>query len=176
LAKMKRAIVVADPRPLKKRDFKIPKNREMILKVKADIKQILKLGKKFKWQKPKKCEHCNGVTIWGHGFVISFFDGFEQGLYLKRYRCPYCHTIFKLKPMGYFNKFQADTRTIFLSILNRVYKDRYLTGISWSRQHFWFTALRRNIMAYLSNTWEKGIIAGFRELVRMNKIPVTSSI
>jgi hypothetical protein len=173
---MKRAIVFADPRPLKKRDFKIPQNVKMILNVKADIKQILKLGKKFKWQKPEKCDHCNETTLWGHGFVISFFDGFEQELYLKRYRCPYCHTVFKLKPLGYFKKFQADARTIFSSILKRVYKGRYLPGISWSRQHFWFTALKRNINAYLSNTWEKGIFAGFRELVRMNKIPVTSSI
>jgi len=84
--------------------------------------------------------------------------------------------VFKLKPLGYFNKFQADVRTIFLSILNRVYRGRYLLRISWNRQHFWFTALKRNINAYLSNAWNKGIIAGFRELVRMNKIPVTSSI
>ena len=148
----------------------------MILKIKADIKQIFKLGKKFKWQKPVKCSQCNEATLWGHGFVLSFFDGFSQGLYLKRYRCPYCHTVFKLKPQGYFNKFQADKKLIFLSIVNRVYKNRYLPGLSWSRQHFWFTALKRNINAYLSNSWNKGFAAGFRELIQRGKIPVTSSI
>jgi len=148
----------------------------MILKVKADIKQIFKLGKKFKWQKPAKCQQCGDPTLWGHGFVLSFFDNFGQGLYLKRYRCPYCHTVIKLKPLGYFNKFQADIKTIFSSILSRVYKNKYLAEASWSRQHFWFTALNRNINAYLSNSWNKGIAAGFRELIRMNKIPVTSSI
>ena len=148
----------------------------MIIKVKADIKQIFKLGKKYKWQKPAKCHHCKESTIWGHGFVLSFFDGFGQGLYLKRYRCPYCHTVFKLKPQGYFNRFQADIKLIFSSIMNRVCRIRYLPQLSWSRQHFWFTALKRNILAHLSNSWGKGILAGFFELIRMGKIPVTSSI
>jgi len=148
----------------------------MIIKVKADIKNILKLGKKYKWQKPARCHHCNEPTLWGHGFVLSFFDGFDQGVYLKRYRCPYCHTVFKLKPYGYFNRFQANIKRILSSILNRVYKGRYLPGLSWSRQHFWFTALKRNIAAYLSNTWSQGVIAGFVKLVRVGKIPVTRSI
>jgi len=148
----------------------------MIIKVKADIKKIFKLGKKYKWQKPARCHHCDEPTLWGHGFVLSFFDGFDQGIYLKRYRCPYCHTIFKLKPYGYFKKFQADIRQIFSSIRSQIYAGRYLPGLSWSRQHFWFTALKRNIAAYLSNRWSKGLIAGFIELIRINKIPVTRSI
>ena len=148
----------------------------MIIEVKADIKEIFELGKKYKWQKPTKCSQCQESRLWGHGFVLCFFDGFEQGLYLKRYRCPYCRTVFKLKPKGYFKKFQADTRVIFSSILSRLYKNRYLPGISWSRQHFWFTSLQRNITAYLSNTWNNGIAAGFLKLFRMGKIPVTSSI
>jgi len=148
----------------------------MILKVKADIKEIFKLGKKYKWQKPGKCQQCNEPKLWGHGFVLSFFDGFKQGLYLKRYRCPYCHTIFKLKPKGYFNRFQADIKLIFSSIVSRIRKNRYLPGLSWSRQHFWFTALKRNTIAYLSNAWNKGILAGFAELIRIGKIPVTGSI
>lgn len=148
----------------------------MIVKVKADIKQIFKLGKKFKWQKPSICHRCKESTLWGHGFVLSFFDGFDQGLYLKRYRCPWCHAVFKLKPVGYFSRFQANIKVIFSSIVNRIYKNRYLPGLSWNRQHFWFTALKRNITAYLSNTWDKGIIAGFIQLIRMDKIPVTSSI
>ena len=152
------------------------KSVEMIINIRADIKQIFKLGKKFKWQKPIKCHHCKESKVWGHGFVLSFFDGFNQGLYLKRYRCPWCHTVFKLKPMGYFNRFQADTKLIFSSILNRIYKDCYLPGLSWNRQHLWFTALKRNISAYLSNSWNKGISAGLIELIRMGKNPVTSSI
>ncbi len=146
------------------------------MKVKADIKKIFKLGKKYKWQKPSRCHHCSEPTLWGHGFVLSFFDGFDQGIYLKRYRCPYCHTVFKLKPYGYFNRFQADIRLIFSSIRSRIYKGRYLQELSWSRQHFWFSALKRNITAYLSNTWNKGMIAGFIELIRMGKTPVTCSI
>lgn len=148
----------------------------MIIKVKAHIKDIFKLGKKYQWQKPAKCYHCKESRLWGHGFVLSFFDGFDQGLYLKRYRCPYCHTIFKLKPFGYFKRFQADVKLIFSSLRSRIYKGRYLPGLSWSRQHFWFAALKRNIAAYLSNTWKNEIIAGFLKLIRMGKIPVTSSI
>jgi DNA-directed RNA polymerase subunit RPC12/RpoP len=149
---------------------------KMILNVKADIKQIFKQGKKFKWQRPVKCKHCGEPRLWGHGFVLSFFDDFGQGLYLKRYRCPYCHTVFKLKPSGYFKRFQADIKTIFASVLVRIYNSRYLSRLSWSRQHFWFTALKCNVTAYLSNTWNQGLAAGFMELIKMNKLPVTSSI
>jgi hypothetical protein len=64
------------------------------------------------------------------------------------------------------------TVSIFSSILSRIYKGRYLPGSSWTRQHFWFTALKRNMAAYLSNIWSKKVIAGFVELVCMGKIPV----
>ncbi len=148
----------------------------MIIKVKADIKQIFKQGKNFTWPKPSRCPHCNDSRLWGHGFVLSFFDGFDQGVYLKRYRCPYCKTVFKLKPHGFFKRFQASIWQILTSIMSRLYTDRYLPELSWNRQHFWFTALKRNIAAYLSNSWDKGVVAGFIKLIGMGKIPVTSSI
>ena len=141
------------------------KTIKMIIKVKADIKEISKQGKNFIWQKPSKCMRCKDSKLWGHGFVLAFFDGFDQGVYLKRYRCPYCKTVFKLKPCGFFKRFQASIRQIFASIMSRVYKSRYLPELSWSRQHFWFTALKRNIAAYLSNSWNQGVIAGFIKLI-----------
>lgn len=162
---------------LKERDFKIPnKIRLMIIKVKIDIKEIFRQGKNFIWQRPSVCPCCKDPRLWGHGFVFSFFDGFDQGIYLKRYRCPYCKTVLKLKPYGYFKRFQANARQILASVINRVYCDRYLPGISWSRQHFWFTALKRNIAAYLPINWLKSVVAGFIELVGMGKTPVSSPI
>jgi hypothetical protein len=157
--------------------YTIPqKTIKMIIKVKADIKEISKQGKNFIWQKPSKCMRCKDSKLWGHGFVLAFFDGFDQGVYLKRYRCPYCKTVFKLKPCGFFKRFQASIRQIFASIMSRVYKSRYLPELSWSRQHFWFTALKRNIAAYLSNSWNQGEIEGFIKLIDMGKNPVTCSI
>ena len=97
-----------------------------MIKVKADIKQIFKQGKNFTWPKPSRCPHCNDSRLWGHGFVLSFLMDLIKGVYLKRYRCPYCKTVFKLKPYGFFKRFQASLWQILTSIMSRLYTDRYL--------------------------------------------------
>lgn len=73
-------------------------------------------GKKNCWPRPELCLRCHGRQLWGHGYVASYFDGFDQPLYLKRYRCPACGCVIKMKPAGYLKRFQAPTDTIRSSI------------------------------------------------------------
>jgi hypothetical protein len=54
----------------------------------ATIKEIFSLGRRYPWRKPEHCPCCGGRRVWGHGYVLAFFDGFTEGLGLRRYRCP----------------------------------------------------------------------------------------
>jgi hypothetical protein len=51
-----------------------------------------------------------------------------------------------------------------------------MAGISKIRQCHWFRALLRKIRAYLTDTWDKGILAAFDELIKRGLIPVSRSI
>ena len=91
----------------------------MIIFIPVVLKTILKEGKKYSWPRPERCPRCDRYKVWGHGYVLSIFDGFIHSLWLKRYRCPQCHCIIKLRPAGYFKRFQASINTIRTSIVNK---------------------------------------------------------
>ncbi len=51
----------------------------------------------------------------GHGFACTIFQGFDSSLLLKRYRCPTCGCIIKLRPSTHFSRFQSSKHTIRLN-------------------------------------------------------------
>ena len=86
------------------------------MSIPVDIKRLLKLKKDYPWPKPDQCSNCKNPNLWGHGFVDAFFDCEKDALPLKRYRCPNCNSVIKLKPEGYFSRFHATIDTIRKSI------------------------------------------------------------
>jgi len=80
---------------------------------------------------------------------------------LKLYRCPDCGCVIRLRPKGYFKRLQAQVETIRSSITLKSTRNRWLSGISRNRQGHWFRALKKRIKAYLTETWVKGVVAGF---------------
>ncbi len=148
----------------------------MIICFPVDFKKLIELGRNYPWPKPKSCMRCNGCRLWGHGFVLACFDGFDQAIEMKRCRCPDCNCIYRFRPEGYFKRFQADIATIRLSIASKVQTGKWKTGISRTRQGHWFRALTRTIKAYLTDTWDKGVLAAFDDLVKKGLIPVSRSI
>jgi hypothetical protein len=148
----------------------------MIIFFSVDFKELIELGRQYQWPKPERCLRCNGCRLWGHGFVSVWFDGVDQPIEIKRYRCPDCHCIFRFRPKGYFKRFQADIETIRSSIRSKVDTGKWKPGISRSRQCHWFRALVCKINAYLTDTWNKGIPAAFNELMRRGLVPVSRSI
>ena len=92
----------------------------MIIFFPCVLKEIFKKGRNYPWPKPEKCPHCANYKVWGHGFVEAFFDGYNEPLVLKRYRCPVCGCVMRLRPSGYFKRFQASIKTIRSSIVSRV--------------------------------------------------------
>ena len=154
-------------RPHKKDDL-------MILSVCAKLKDIDEQGRNFKWPKPSDCPRCCSARIWGHGFVLANFDGFPKSLWLRRYRCPDCNCIIRMKPDGYFRRFQTSIHKIFDCLYQRVSGGRWDPKLSKSRQRHWLAALKRKSMAFLGigNDW----LLSFLRLIDMGRIPVSRAI
>jgi len=146
----------------------------MIMSIPVDIKRLVKLKKGYPWSKPDHCTNCKNPNLWGHGFVDAFFDCEKDPLPLKRYRCPNCGNVIKLKPQGYFNRFHATIDTIRESISSLAATGKYITGVTYQRQYRWLNALIRHatarykLCANLAQVFEK-MIAG-------SKIPVCRTI
>ena len=155
---------------------KAPTNKTLIFLVGAKIKEIFALGRDYPWPRPELCPRCHERAVWGHGFVLAYFDGFDQGVLLRRYRCPGCGCVIRLRPEGYFSRFQASIATIRFALSHRLRRGRWPPHLSRSRQGHWLRALRRKAAAYLDQRWRQGLIAAFDRLVCCGIIPVSRSI
>ena len=77
----------------------------LILFVDLCVKRLVELGRKYQWQRPERCPKCQGVRVWGHGYVTAYFDeAGSQGVFLKRYRCGECRVVIRLRPSGYWRR------------------------------------------------------------------------
>jgi hypothetical protein len=148
----------------------------MVLFIPVILKTLFVQGRKYAWARPADCPRCRSGPVWGHGFAEALFDGYNRPLLLKLYRCPDCGCVIRLRPEGYFKRFQAPVQIIRASILCKSASNRWLAGIDRTRQCHWFSALKRRITAYLTDTWRKGVVAGFDYLLQRGQIPVSRSI
>ena len=148
----------------------------MVLFISVKLKILFVQGRNYPWPRPAGCPRCSGCTVWGHGFADALFDGYQRPLLLKLYRCPDCGCVIRLRPAGYFKRFQAPVETIRSSMACKSTTNRWLSGISRSRQLHWFNALCKRIKAYLTDTWRQGLVAGFDYLLQLGQTPVSRFI
>ena len=146
----------------------------MILPVSVVLNEICRQGRHFKWPRPECCPRCGSVRVWGHGFVAAFFDGYDQCVYLRRYRCPDCRCVIRLKPQGYFNRFRARIDTIRACICHRLSEGRWIGKMSRSRQRHWLCALRKKAMGFFG--FGCSLIEAFDRLMTMGHIPVSRTL
>jgi hypothetical protein len=148
----------------------------LILSIAVKIKEVFKLGRNYPWPKPKLCPRCSQSKIWGHGYVLAYFDGFSDGLLMKRYRCPACGCVIRLRPEGYLSHFQAPIDTIRHKLSFRLRYGRWPPGASRSRQGHWLRSLRRKVLAYFGQTFKERLLEGFDHLLSRGINPVSRSI
>ena len=148
----------------------------MVIFFSVILKELFLLGRDYPWPKPDCCPRCNGLRLWGHGFVSGYFDHYDQPFSLKRYRCPDCRCVLRLRPEGYFKRFQASIATIRSAVALKAHRGKWSYGISRSRQCHWFRSLLKRIRAYLTDTWRYGVVAGFDYFLQRNQPPVSRSI
>jgi hypothetical protein len=140
------------------------------------LKELFRLGRNYPWHRPESCPRCSSYNLWGHGYVSAYFDGYDQAFTLRRYRCPDCGCVIRLRPKGYFERFQASIASIRSSVISKAGCGRWIGGIDRTRQGHWFRSLCRRIKAFLTNAWSQGIVAGFDRLYQMGQIPVSRAI
>ena len=148
----------------------------MILPVTVNLKEIEEKGRNYRWIRPEVCLRCRGSHLWGHGFVEALFDGYDKALMLRRYRCPVCGCVIKLKPKGYFRRFQATIESIRFHIVSRLKTGKWPQGCSCSRCRHWLSALKRQTMAHLGIEWIGHLSKAFDRLIEMGEVPVSRSI
>lgn len=148
----------------------------MIIFVSVNLKRLFKHQKKYNWPRPEVCPQCGIDGLWGHGYVLAYFDDLPAGVFLRRYRCHICRCVFRLRPKGFFRRFQASIATIRSSLNGRLSGGRYLSGISKSRQRHWLNGLLRNVTAYLGDRWNRRLLDGFDHLMACGYIPVTCAV
>lgn len=154
----------------------ILKGGAMVIFIPVKLKKLFKQGRNYPWKKPDTCSACKGYRLWGHGYAGALFDNFNKPLLLKLYRCPDCGCVIRLRPTGYFKRFQASIDTIRSSISSKSENGKWLPSLNKTRQRHWHSALLRWIKARLGDTWEKGILQGFDHLVSQGYIPVSRFI
>ena len=153
-----------------------PETEKMIIHCAVKLKELFKKGRDYPWHKPQSCPPCNSCRLWGHGFAPANFDGFSQPLLLKLYRCADCGCVIRLRPKGYFKRFQACIETIRSSIAYKSATNRWIAGVNRTRQGHWFRFLCNRIKVYLGDTWRQGVAAGFDYLLQLGQIPVSRAI
>ena len=150
----------------------------LILQIPVSIKEIFRLGrgKEFPWPRPEQCPRCGHCRLWGHGFVLAYFDGYWQAFWLRRYRCPKCRGILRLKPSGYLPRFQSSIETIRQSLAYRFYHHLWPPGSSRQRQGHWLRSLLRKAGVYLGFSGWEAFDETFDQLFSLGINPVSRSI
>lgn len=147
----------------------------MILSIVLDLKQIYRVGRKYPWPRPKRCR-CGGNRFWGHGFVLMFFDNFPKGLEMRRYRCPLCGCVVRMRPDGYFARHHQSSNRIRDTLFHRIKTGRWPLGCETNCSRNWLRALKRNAMAMFGNPALSNLLDAFDRLTELGWVPVSRTI
>lgn len=148
----------------------------MVIPVEAKLKQIVEQQRDYPWPRPEPCPRCQEPRVWGHGFVEAYFDQYACPVLLRRFRCPGCGCVMRLRPKGYFERFQASIHRIYECLSRRIVNGRYGTELSRSRQRHWMLALQRQVAAVLGESFRSRLLEGFEALLQCGRVPVAGRI
>jgi hypothetical protein len=95
--------------------------------------------------------------------------------WLRRYRCPVCRLILRLRPAGYFPRFQASIETIRQSLAYRFYHHLWPPGSSRQRQGHWLRAFLKKVRVYLGLSGWGAVSEAFDALISLGMNPISRS-
>lgn len=148
----------------------------MIIYICGLLKDIFKQGRKYPWPRPGSCPRCGHARVWGHGYVDSWFDGYNKAIELKRYRCPCCGCVIRLRPSSHLSRFQVSTQKIRRTLSIRIKIGRWPPGDSRQRPGHWLSALKRKCFVLFGYSTGKDLIKAFDYLLLTGINPVSRSI
>ncbi len=132
------------------------------------------MGKDFPWLEIKICPCCSG-KIWKHGFVSAWFHGFDQAIFIRRFRCIDCKKVFRVRPSSHWSRFQYSKKTIKTCLSYRVFKKLWLPAIKKRNQKIWMFRLKQKIKIFLGMNYGKDVMTAFKDLLQKGMIPVSCS-
>lgn len=147
----------------------LPGIAALILYLSVNLHEVSRAGKGFCWVRPSRCPRCNGVRLWGHGYVGRYFGRFAEMLWMKRWQCPECGAVHTARPLEYWRGFQATVGAISASLWLRVERGRWLGSFSRQRQEYWWRGLERCLAI-------RGKTADLEELLDTGQILATHSL
>jgi hypothetical protein len=148
----------------------------MIAFLVLDLNRIARNSRDYPWPEPGGCGRCHHPKLWGHGFVRMIFDGFGQALEMRRYRCPKCGGIVRVRPAGYLPRHQSPAATIRAALSCRVRTGRWPLGCLTSRARHWLAALKRHALAARGMPGVDDLMGAFDGLLAMGRVPVSRAI
>ncbi len=148
----------------------------MIIFVPVLLKDIFQKKRDFVWKRPQCCPRCNHYKVWSHGFAERFFDGFNVPLLLKCYRCPNCGCVMTMRADSHFSRIQTSKSKIRSFLSERIKTGRWPPDQPHSKFRHWLYNLKKQVKAYLTETWDRGFIAAFDYLASIGKVPVSNFI
>lgn len=148
----------------------------MIAYFPLDLNRIARCSHDYPWPCPYACGRCGHPKVWGHGLVPMIIEGFAAALKLRRYRCPMCGCIIRLRPKGYFRRHQTDTATIRRTLSHRLNRGCWPGGCVVNRARHWLCALKRNALALLGVPGLAALMTAFDRLIELGRVPVCRAI
>ena len=121
----------------------LSKGWELILHFAVDVKELFTLGKRYSWPRPERCPACCGNRLWGHGYVIRYFEGFWDALWVKRFRCPDCFTVHTCRPCGFLKGIRFSVEVVSDCLRSWIEEGRWLSSVVRQNQQYWHRCLRR---------------------------------
>lgn len=146
----------------------------LVLHVAVDVQSLVELGKKYPWPRPERCLSCESSRVWGHGYVPRYFEGFVRPLWIRRLRCPDCHTVYTLRPDLFPRRFRYSLLTVLASLMSKITNHRWLPSIPRQNQQYWFNGLRLQSMRLGSVPSPDMDVV--KEVVSRGLIPVSHSL
>lgn len=154
-----------------------PTKQVLILFVEVCVKRLMELGRQYRWERPERCPKCQGVRVWGHGYVEAYFDeAGSHSVFLKRYRCPECGAVIRLRPSGYWRRIQATVAAVRQCVTERIATGRWPPNSNPPRQRHWLRGLKRQVRTRLGMSYAGRIAEGFLELVRRGVCAVSRAV
>ncbi len=141
------------------------------------VKTLVARGRNYPWDRPQQCPKCQSVRLWGHGYVEAYFDeAGNQSVLLKRYRCPECGLVIRLRPVGYWRRIQATIATVRQCVVERLEKGRWPPQCLSARARHWLRGLRRQVRTHLGMSYADKLAEGFSELVNRGVCAVSRAV
>ncbi len=148
-----------------------PKGSLLILHFAVDVKRLIEEGKDYPWPRAHRCPGCQGVRLWGHGYVFRYFEGVSCGLWMKRFRCPDCGAVHSARPREFDRGFHYSRLSILLSLLSRLVDGRWLRCLARQAQQYWYRGLR--LQASRWKNCRRPTLSSLRRLMRRGLCPST---